>query len=491
MTAPVQMTHSSTSALVEPRGLRRSADLTADLSEDAAPHASSFRTQSSKAQSLKAKSKDVSDTDESSCSDDSANSLEDGDSTGQSSFGAILQKYVATSRSGGRASQSSQTDTSQQKKDSVEADPLATLADQPMGKHREVLPLRLSMLSPDTSAATPDTDSTSTPLNSSHAGPMSAVPAHVVLEVAGLPSGLLSLPQPSVPQAARPNQDARDNQTELSQATTSQAVTVQASPAQTLPIEAAPPQAASQAPQAPIAPEPEALAFAARLTPSTTAPGDEANTKAGETSSARPQTTSQINQRELPAPDSTASSAQPADSAADRIAMINTMPHLAHAETHGEQVSMSAKSDTRPVFTPAPARAEPVANPPAAPSSSSRDFTVRIPDATDRGTNVRFVERGSEVHVSVRTSDSELAQLLRGGLGDLTGRLQHSGVQAEVWRPGSDASHSDSQSQSSESKDQGGRRNQSGAQRDGQDQPNEDKPRWVEELESFGEPVGR
>jgi hypothetical protein len=189
--------------------------------------------------------------------------------------------------------------------------------------------------------------------------------------------------------------------------------------------------------------------------------------------------------------DATASAAQPADPSADRLAMINTMPHLAHADAHGEQVSSSAKSDTRPVFTPAAPRTEPVTNPPAAPSGSSRDFTVRIPDATDRGTNVRFVERGSEVHVSVRTADSELAQLLRGGLGDLSGRLQHSGVQAEVWRPSSDTSHSDSQSQSSESKDQGGRRHQSGAQRDGQDQPSEDKPRWVEELESFGEPVGR
>jgi hypothetical protein len=135
------------------------------------------------------------------------------------------------------------------------------------------------------------------------------------------------------------------------------------------------------------------------------------------------------------------------------------------------------------------ARTEPVSNPPAASSSSSRDFTVRIPDLTDRGTNVRFVERGSEVHVSVRTADTELAQLLRGGLGDLSGRLQHTGVQAEVWRPGSDSSHSDSQAQSSDPRDSGERRNQSGAQRDGQDQPNEDKPRWVEELESFGQPA--
>jgi hypothetical protein len=101
------------------------------------------------------------------------------------------------------------------------------------------------------------------------------------------------------------------------------------------------------------------------------------------------------------------------------------------------------------------------------------------------------VERGSEVHVSVRTGDSELAQTLRSGLSDLTSRLQHNGIQAEVWRPGSDSSQSDSQNASpGDPRDSGGGRNQSGAQRDGQDQPNEGKPGWVEELEtSIGDPA--
>jgi hypothetical protein len=91
------------------------------------------------------------------------------------------------------------------------------------------------------------------------------------------------------------------------------------------------------------------------------------------------------------------------------------------------------------------------------------------------------VDRGTEVHVSVRTGDVELAQMLRGGLSELTGQLHGNGIHAEVWRPGSDPSQSDSQN---DSRDSAGRRNQSGAKREGQDQPNANKPRWVEELES-------
>jgi hypothetical protein len=521
MTAPVQMTHSSTSSLVEPRGLRRIPDLSKDPSTQAPslnapaskadPSKASFSTassskaessQSSKAQSYKAQSENLSGTGETSPSDDSMNSLEDGYSAVHPSFGSILRQYVATP-SGGRTSQSNQIDTSQPKKDSVEPDPLATAPDRTMGRHREILPLRLAMLSPNTPPAVPEQDSTNAQVNSTHTEPMNTGSTHPVLETAAVPSGSVSLPQPTAPQAALANPDARsgDNspapqpQLELAQATTPQTVTVQTSQAQTLQTETAPAQASPIA----TAPAPESMAFAVRLAPTATAPADEANTKAPETSSARPQTisssssqtSSPVSQREMPAPDAAVSVAQPADPSADRLAMINTMPNLAHTATPNGPVSSPAKSDAHPVLTSSALRAEPVTTPPAAPSGSSRDFTVRIPDATDRGTNVRFVERGSEVHVSVRTADSELAQLLRGGLGDLTGRLQHSGVQAEVWRPGSDTSHSDSQSQSSESKDQGGRRHQSGAQRDGQDQPNEDKPRWVEELESFGEPVGR
>jgi hypothetical protein len=123
------------------------------------------------------------------------------------------------------------------------------------------------------------------------------------------------------------------------------------------------------------------------------------------------------------------------------------------------------------------------------PASSSHDITIRIPDATERGTDVRFVERGGEVHVSVRTSDAQMAQTLRGGLSDFVSRLDQSGIRAEVWQPGSDASSSqkDAQNQSPDQRaDQqgsGSGRHQSESEEPAGDQRGAKRPRWVEEME--------
>src|SRR5262249_39755441 len=106
-------------------------------------------------------------------------------------------------------------------------------------------------------------------------------------------------------------------------------------------------------------------------------------------------------------------------------------------------------------------------------------------------TDVRFVERAGEVHVMVRTTDTEMAQTLRGGLNDLVGRMEHTGIRAEVWRPNQDAAPMQSDSQQ-QSWDQRGDHQGSGSGRNHQQNPEErendrqngEKPRWVEELET-------
>ncbi len=150
--------------------------------------------------------------------------------------------------------------------------------------------------------------------------------------------------------------------------------------------------------------------------------------------------------------------------------------------------AVPVRNEAPPTPVSPTARMDYVTERPAAPTSSSRDITVRVPDATERGTDVRFVERGGEVHVSVRTADAELAQTLRGGLHDFVGRLDHSGIQAEVWTPASNASssqnNSQNQSHNQTTDHESFGRNQPGSQDRGDDRQEAKTPRWVEELET-------
>jgi hypothetical protein len=239
--------------------------------------------------------------------------------------------------------------------------------------------------------------------------------------------------------------------------------------------------------------QPDTLAFAVRLSSPDVVPaaGDDGGSTVAAASSVHLPTI----QKQISTSDAQLSLAQLPDAkdgtdTSGGLTKTNATPLPTLLISQNEPATFT-KNEGRGAPGPSPAHVEPAAEPPAEQPGSSRDITVRIPDATDRGTNVRFVERGSEVHVSVRTGDSELAQTLRSGLSDLTARLQHSGIQAEVWRPSSSFSQSDSQNASPDNpRDSGGGRNQSGAQRDGQDQSSENKPQWVEELgTSIGEPA--
>ena len=496
MTAPVQMTGSAPGSTIEPRGLRHSTD----------PSANSMSA------------------DETSSSDDAAStdSAQESDSSDHSSFGAVLKKYFTPPPSGGRSSSpSKQTETAQSKKDSVTSDESATVPVQTAAVNpRPVLPFGLSILPPDQSSTNADSNGTEPAHHAEHTSldltgttPLQTQPIQTQLpqtqpgqpQSALVPSAQTLAALATGAHALAAHVMSSQMQATEAQAAVSQAILTQTALAATEPQPAHVQAAEGQNVQAP---QQEPLAFAVRLSSSQAEPQDEVVTRAGDTASAHSQSqnpgqnpgqstspnqaAAQTVSKEMPTVDAAAAVAQATDPSADRAAAISSMPLPAHAATPAEPAS-TVKSEPHPILTPTVAHIEPAPSQPAASSSSSRDFTVRIPDATDRGTNVRFVQQGSEVHVSVRTADSELAQLLRGGLGDLTGRLQHTGVQAEVWRPGSQTSNGDSQNtsqhESSDQKGSGGRRNQSGAERDGQDQPSEDRPRWVEELESFGELV--
>ena len=236
------------------------------------------------------------------------------------------------------------------------------------------------------------------------------------------------------------------------------------------------------------------LAFAARLTPANS--NENAASPNGNDSKphaapppAKPAESDQAASDAPPPadhPHAVPASGQPAKAEANLSLPQPMAPPQQPAPTHA--APSSAPSNPSPA-----ARMEPVVEAPAQPPTNPRDITVRVPDSTDRGTDVRFVERGGEIHVSVRTSDAEVAQTLRGGLSDFVGRMEHTGIRAEVWRPGQDAAQSQNQSQPQQSFDRdqkgdsrgsGSGRNQQGSAEQENHRQGAEKPGWVEELES-------
>jgi hypothetical protein len=155
------------------------------------------------------------------------------------------------------------------------------------------------------------------------------------------------------------------------------------------------------------------------------------------------------------------------------------------APTAGQQSQPSASSSTPEApQPPAPtAQLENVIEPPAAPPTSNHDIRVRVPDNNGGSTQVRFVESGGEVRVSVRTADEGLAQNLRTHLNDLTQRLSDGGMPAEIWKPASTGASSQNDQHPSNQDGRGSGGQGSGGQ-GGQQDRQQKRPAWLEEMEA-------
>lgn len=141
------------------------------------------------------------------------------------------------------------------------------------------------------------------------------------------------------------------------------------------------------------------------------------------------------------------------------------------------------KSSTSQTSDPAPTQAphEPVLEQTPASPASSHDFRVRIPDNQGGTMDLRFLESGGEVRVTVRTPDNNLAQTLRSQLNQLTQQLSSGGIQTELWQPGSNRSFSQGSQQESQNFGHGSGGNK--REQNQQQESNSNKPRWLEELE--------
>jgi hypothetical protein len=172
------------------------------------------------------------------------------------------------------------------------------------------------------------------------------------------------------------------------------------------------------------------------------------------------------------------------EKAGDMFAKPETLVPQMHAAVADQTPLPSNNHASSSPLSPA-AHMDQVIEPSAAAPKTNNDITVRIPDSTNQGTAVRFVERAGEIHVSVRTGDEEMAQSLRGGLNDLVNHLEDGGIRTEVWQPGSGANDASSQNDTHQpfaDPDGSNGRHSSGSNSE-QDPKQQNRPRWVEELE--------
>jgi len=239
------------------------------------------------------------------------------------------------------------------------------------------------------------------------------------------------------------------------------------------------------------------LAFAARLTPTTelqppasesTAPAEPLPGSQTPPQTAAPATAKQISMgADLPADAHSGDGGGQLDKekAGDLFAKPEALPPQLRVAVADQTTAPANNNASASPLSPA-AQMDKVIDPPTAAPKTNNDITVRIPDSTDQGTAVRFVERAGEIHVSVRTGDVEIAQSLRGGLNDLVNRLEDGGIRTEVWQPGTGSngefSQSDSHQPFADPDGSNGRQYSSGSNSE-QESKQQNKPRWVEELE--------
>jgi hypothetical protein len=152
---------------------------------------------------------------------------------------------------------------------------------------------------------------------------------------------------------------------------------------------------------------------------------------------------------------------------------------LPQIELANEAPPSSGPATTQPAAPSAPV--ERIIEPPAAPPTSAHDIRVQVPDNNGGSTQVRFVESGGEVRVSVRTADEGLAQNLRSHLNDLTQRLTDGGMPAEVWKPGATSSQNSQPQPDREGRGSGG---QQSSGQDRQQDRQQKRPAWLDEMEA-------
>jgi Flagellar hook-length control protein FliK len=119
-------------------------------------------------------------------------------------------------------------------------------------------------------------------------------------------------------------------------------------------------------------------------------------------------------------------------------------------------------------------------------SDPIKNVQLQLVSDDNRRVDVRLMDRGGELHVSVKSADPALTQNLQSHMPELTSRLDQQHLQSEVWTPKTSEQNKAEMSESKGFTTDGGSRGDtaSSGDRRGQQQQ-QPKPDWVEALESY------
>jgi hypothetical protein len=130
---------------------------------------------------------------------------------------------------------------------------------------------------------------------------------------------------------------------------------------------------------------------------------------------------------------------------------------------------------------------------PELPAAPMKDISVRIQSEQGENVDIRILHRAGDVQIAVKSASSETTQGLRHGLSELSDRLNATGFHADTWHAGQTTTAAENNADSGNSgnsqqqQSQGDSQSHSGwsqQQRGRRDDNQNNRPRWIEELES-------
>jgi len=242
------------------------------------------------------------------------------------------------------------------------------------------------------------------------------------------------------------------------------------------------------------------LAFAMRLNPDTTAEQTAPQAQA-------PQPQSQASHGQS-APDNAQSSVAAASDAVQPSAAITDVvqngaeqsgEHSERAESQAqatpssavEQFAAARADAAHAIDQPASVRSADIDQTPAPSANNTiRDVRLQVTGSDDQRVDVRVMDRGGELRVSVRADDPSLVRSLQDNVADLSTRLDQAHFQSEVWTPRTQAiSQTDSASTNGRTFSNGGETSGGSGQGQQQNGRQQQQPAWMDDFDET--PAGR